>query len=68
MSRVEADLSEAQARRDVLDARLAETADHPELAELGSALAEATRELEEIEERWLELAAEAEAGAAGSES
>ncbi len=68
MSRVEADLSEAQARRDVLDARLAETADHAELAELGSALAEATRELEEIEERWLELAAEAEAGAAGSES
>lgn len=49
-------------RRDELDAQLAASStDHEALARLGAELATVGAELGEAEERWLELAAEAEA-------
>lgn len=50
-------------RREQLEQELvAAGGDHEKLAELGTHLAEVTAGLEAAEERWLEIAAEAEAG------
>jgi ATP-binding cassette subfamily F protein uup len=46
----------AQALVDRLTERLTDTTDHAELASLGSELAAAQADLDELEERWLELA------------
>jgi ATP-binding cassette subfamily F protein uup len=48
-------------RRDQLHDALAATVDHVELRRLGTELADAQREIDEAEERWLALAEEAEA-------
>lgn len=62
----ERDLGRVERRRAQLDEALAtavgDGADHRELARLGSELADVAAELAAVEERWLELAAEAEAG------
>ena len=49
-------MARLQRRIDRLDAQLAGTTDHAELARVGAELAEAQAELSEHEERWLELA------------
>ena len=68
----ERDLVRLERRRDQLDEALAAagggTADHEELARLGSELAGVADELQRAEERWLELAAEAEERPAGREA
>jgi ABC transport system ATP-binding/permease protein len=46
----------AQKRVDQLTGRLAEVVDHSALRDLGSELADAQSELDELESRWLELA------------
>jgi ATP-binding cassette subfamily F protein uup len=60
----ERQLARLERSRNELDARLAAAAGvgagHQELARLGSELAEVAAELGRVEERWLELAAEAE--------
>jgi ABC transport system ATP-binding/permease protein len=60
IAQVEKELSAAQAERDRLSEQLASTSDHVELAELGTKLSAAEAALAETEERWLELADEAE--------
>lgn len=47
-------------RRDAVAAELAAATDHRELTRLSDELAAAQRVLDAAEERWLELAAEAE--------
>jgi ATP-binding cassette subfamily F protein uup len=65
LGQAERALTEAQARRDRLVAELAGAGgDHVRLAGLGEAVAGASREVAAAEDRWLELAAEAEAEAA----
>jgi ATP-binding cassette subfamily F protein uup len=49
-------MAKAQRRRDQLTERLAEAADHTELARIGAELAEAQAELDALEEQWLTLA------------
>ena len=65
LGQAERALSEAQGRHDRLVAELAGAGtDHTRLAGLGEAVAGASREVAAAEDRWLELAAEAEAEAA----
>jgi hypothetical protein len=49
-----------QRQRDRITDALTTTSDHQELTRLGGELAEAQRALDEVEERWLSLAEEAE--------
>jgi ATP-binding cassette subfamily F protein uup len=55
------EVARLQRRRDRLSLELAAVVDHLELARLGTELAEAQRELDQAEDRWLALAEEAEA-------
>lgn len=52
----ESAMVKAQKRVDALNAELASTTDHAVLAERGAVLADAQRELSELEASWLELA------------
>lgn len=61
LGQVERDVQAATERRDRLTAEMASLADHRELARIGDELAAAQQELDTAEERWLALAAEAEA-------
>lgn len=55
------EIDAARARHDELEAELAAAgADHVRMAEIGAQLAEVSAQLDAAEERWLELAAEAE--------
>ncbi len=63
LKEAERDLRRAEGERDRLAATLAElsgaaTADHQELARIGTELADAEARLAEVEDRWLELAEE----------
>jgi len=60
LAKVEHELTEAQQQRDGLAVELAGAADHQTLADLGRALAEAEAAVAAAEERWLEVAEEAE--------
>ncbi|MCB1001207.1 MAG: ABC-F family ATP-binding cassette domain-containing protein [Acidimicrobiales bacterium] len=61
LGQAERELQAATERRDALTARLSAPSDHRELARLGDDLTAAQHALDAAEERWLELAAEAEA-------
>ena len=54
----EQEMTRAQRKRDHLAQELSTTLDHAELARIGSELAAAQAELDQIEHRWLELAEE----------
>ncbi len=56
----EKEMTRRQRERDRITESLAATADHKELTRLGAELAEAQLALDEVEERWLALAEEAE--------
>src|SRR5690606_3445039 len=56
LRQVEKELQPLEKRRAALTEQLASTTDHRELAALGEELAGVTREVEALEERWLELA------------
>ncbi len=56
----EKEMTRRQRERDRITRALAATADHQELTRLGVELAEAQLALDEVEERWLSLAEEAE--------
>ncbi|CAB4599480.1 MAG: hypothetical protein F2534_21725 [Actinobacteria bacterium] len=60
LGQAERDLQAALERRDRFAGEMATLTDHVELARVGDALADAQRAVDEAEERWLELAAEAE--------
>ncbi len=60
LGQVERDVHAATDRRDAVAAELAAATDHRELTRLSDELAAAQRVLDAAEERWLELAAEAE--------
>jgi ATP-binding cassette subfamily F protein uup len=51
----EQEMARAQLRRDRLTAELSTTVDHTELARIGSELAVAQADLDDVEQRWLEL-------------
>ena len=61
LGQVEREVQTATEQRDRLTAEMANLADHRELARIGDQLAAAQQLLDDAEERWLELAAEAEA-------
>jgi ATP-binding cassette subfamily F protein uup len=61
LGQVEREVQAATERRDRLTVEMASLADHRELARIGDELAAAQHELDAAEERWLALAAEAEA-------
>jgi ATP-binding cassette subfamily F protein uup len=56
----EKEMVRRQRQRDRITDALTTTSDHQELTRLGGELAEAQRALDEVEERWLSLAEEAE--------
>jgi ABC transport system ATP-binding/permease protein len=60
LGQVEREVHAATEIRDRLSAELASIADHRDLARVGDELAAAQHALDAVEERWLELAAEAE--------
>ena len=55
-------MAKAQRSVDALDARLAETTDHDELASLGTELAGAQSELDQLEEEWMAVSLQLEDG------
>ncbi len=57
---VEKEMVRRRRQRDSITEALTATADHEELTRLGGELAEAQRALDQVEERWLTLAEEAE--------
>ncbi len=61
LGQVEREVQAATEARDRLTVEMATLADHRELARIGDELAAAQHELDAAEERWLALAAEAEA-------
>jgi hypothetical protein len=58
----EKEMVRRQRQRDRVTEALTATADHKELIRLGAELDEAQSALDEVEERWLSLAEEAESG------
>jgi predicted nucleic acid-binding Zn-ribbon protein len=60
LKEAERDVAQLERRRTQLDDALAGASDHVELGRLGTELAEVNDALHQAEERWLELAAEAE--------
>jgi predicted nucleic acid-binding Zn-ribbon protein len=60
MKEAERDLGRLERKKNELDEALGATTDHLELARLGTELAEVSQRLHDAEERWLELAGEAE--------
>ncbi|MCX7619657.1 MAG: ABC-F family ATP-binding cassette domain-containing protein [Acidimicrobiales bacterium] len=64
LKQAERELAVCQRRQEELEAQLAIASGHEELARIGRELATATAELNEVEERWLEIAGQLEAAEA----
>ena len=60
LGQAERDLAAASARRDAVAAELATAVDHREMGAVGERLAAAQEQVDQLEEAWLALAAEAE--------